>query len=185
MKISLRKANALQHSINEVIRDLDFNAGVSINEFEDFRTQINTANEQYSTNFDRRESLLNVLFGIRKLVARANVEAGISDKLADVALLEKRIQNSNEVATKNARLSDAVIEGKVEKLKASEDRYSFREGVDTTVFTDINISDARDRVRKFKRQKQRLQDELLELNVRTEIVLDDDSVKVLEGESLI
>lgn len=186
MKISLRKANALQHSINEVIRDLEFNASVSINEFEDWAKQVQVANDTFQDNFQKRDYLTKVLFRIRKDVAVANVENGISDRLADVALLEKRIQYANEVATKQVRLSDEVIAGRVEKLKTREDdRYGYRDAVDTTVFSDENIEIARNNVRKYKREKQKLQDELLELNVRTEIELDVFSVEILEGLGLI
>ena len=186
MKISLRKANALQHSINEVIRDLDFNASVSINEFEDWSEQVQNANSTYQNNFQTRENLTKVLFRIRKVVATANVENGISDRLADVALLEKCIQFNNEIATKRARLSDEVIAGKVEKLKnRDEDRLYGRDTIETTVFSDGNIETARKQVRNLKREKQKLQDELLELNVRTEIELDAFSVEVLDGSGLI
>ena len=186
MKISLRKANALQHSINEVIRDLEFRTEVELNEFEDHKTQLQTALDTFNANYIKRGELTKVLFDIRRAVARANVESGISDMLATVASLEKGIQYANEIATKRACLSDEVIAGKLEKIKnRDEDRYGYRDSVTTTVFPEGDIEVARESVRTMKRDKQKLQDELLELNVRTEIELDSTSVKVLEGVGLI
>jgi hypothetical protein len=40
MNITLRKANAVQLSINEMVRGLTFDTSVSLNEFEDATAQI-------------------------------------------------------------------------------------------------------------------------------------------------
>lgn len=185
MKISLRKANALQHSINEVIRELERSTRITVNEFEDCFEQVAKAEKAYLDSVQKEQDLLKVLFSIRKDVAKANVQAGISDRLAEVALLEKRIQISNAIATCRERMSDELLKGKVEQLKESkEDRY-MRRDVETSIFDTGVVSGARKAVKALKRDKQNLQDELLELNVKTTITLSDESVKVLEGEGLI
>jgi len=181
MNITLRKANAVQLSINEMVRGLSFDTSVSLNEFEDATAQINAVRDTFDTHRATRTKLVGALYEIRKAVAVANADAGVNDMLAEVAMLEKEIQFNNTYATKAARLSDAVIEGKIAKLKdGKEDRYMYgREAVDTSIFTKAEVEDFKRTVADLKRQKQALQDELLELNVQTTIELDDETERFL------
>ena len=187
MNITLRKANAVQVSINDMIKGLSFDTSVRINEFEDHNEQINAVRTVFDTHCATRAKLAGALFEIRKAVSVANAEAGINDMLADVAMLEKEIQFNNTFATQNARLSDAVIEGKIAKIKAADsDRYAYgNNDVTTTVFTKEEVDGFKRTVADLKRQKQKLQDTLLELNVQTEIELDADTARFLERADIL
>ena len=187
MNITLRKANAVQLSINEMIKGLTFETSVSVNEFEDHSAQIEAVRDVFMTHTATRSKLVGALYEIRKAVARANADESINDMLAEVAMLEKEIQFNNTYATKAARLSDAVIEGKIAKLKdGKEDRYGYgREAVDTSIFTKAEVEDFKRTVADLKRQKQALQDTLLELNVQTEIELDEETARFLERADIL
>lgn len=188
MNITLRKANAVQLSINEMIKGLTFETSVKLNEFEDATAQIDAVRDVFDTHRATRTKLVDALYEIRKAVAVANADAGINDMLAEVAQLEKEIQFYNTFATKTARLSDAVIEGKMEKIKnmGEESRlYGRYDTVDTSIFTKEEIEDFKRTVADLKRQKQKLQDTLLELNVRTEIELDEETVRFLERADIL
>jgi hypothetical protein len=127
------------------------------------------------------------LYEIRKAVARANADESINDMLAEVAMLEKEIQFNNTYATKSPRLSDAVIEGKLSKLKEGKEDTFYGRGntVDTGIFTTEEVNDFKRTVADLKRQKQKLQDTLLELNVQTEIELDEETVRFLERADIL
>jgi len=188
MKITLRKANAVQLSINEMIKGLSFDTSVRINEFEYYKDQIKTVLDTFETHRITRAKLVAALYEIRKAVAVANSEAGINNMLADVAQLEKEIQFYNTFATKTPRLSDAVIAGKLDKIKNTpEDHRIYARGdtVETGIFTKEEIEDFKRTVADLKRQKQKLQDTLLELNVRTEIVLDEETARFLERADIL
>ena len=186
MNITLRKANAVQISINEMIKGLSFDTSVRINEFEDHNEQIDAVRDVFNTHLATRTKLVGALYEIRKAVAVANAEAGINDMLAEVAMLEKEIQFANTFATQQARLSDAVITGKIAKIKeAKEDRFYGRDDVTTTIFTKQEVEDYKRTVADLKRQKQKLQDVLLELNVQTEITLDDETATFLERADIL
>lgn len=184
MKITLRKANAVQLTINEMVKALEFNTSVQLNEFEDAAAQIGAVHGTFYTNVVKREKLVAALYEIRKAVARANAQHGIDDKLADVAMLEKDIQFNNTYATKTARLSDAVIAGKLEKIKNTSEEsrlYGRYDTIDTGIFTKEEVEGFKRTVADLKRQKQKLQDALLELNVRTEIELKAETAQFLES----
>lgn len=185
MNITLRKANAVQNSINEMIKGLSFDTSVRINEFEDHNEQINAVRTVFDTHRATRTKLVGALYEIRKAVAVANAEAGINDMLAEVAMLEKEIQFNNTFATQQARLSDAVIAGKIEKIKAAKEDYYRRDDVNTTIFTKEEVEEYKRTVADLKRQKQKLQDVLLELNVQTEITLDDETATFLERADIL
>jgi tmRNA-binding protein len=91
MNISLRKANAIQASINDAIRSIKITTRVEINEFQDAKTEMVTANNTLFANDVRRQKLLLSLYNIRSLVGTANVQSGIDTKLATAAFIDKRI----------------------------------------------------------------------------------------------
>ena len=186
MKITLRKANAVQLSINEMIKGLSFDSSVQLNEFEPATAQIDAVRSTFETHRATRAKLVGALYEIRKAVARANADESINDMLAEVAMLEKEIQFNNIYATKSPRLNNAVIEGKLSKLKeAKEDRFYGRDSIDTGIFTAEEVNDFKRTVADLKRQKQKLQDTLLELNVQTEIELDEETARFLERADIL
>lgn len=187
MKINLRKANAIQVAINEMIKGLEFNATSSINEFQDAANEIGAASAKFTRNLARRVALLDALYEIRKAVASANDSTGINNRLADVARLEKDFQFYSTYAKASVIADSAVINGKLEKIRnRKEDAYSYRdETVDTSIFTSSQVDGFKDIVASTKKQKQKLQDELLELNVRTEIEFSAATVATLTNEKIL
>jgi len=190
MKINLRKANAIQVAINETVKGLEFNASASINEFQDADKEILAASSKFSRNLARRVALLDALYEIRKAVASANANSlrtGIDRRLADVARLEKDLQFYSTYAKASVIADSAVIAGKLEKIRnRKEDAYSFRgETVETSIFTEAEVEGFKGIVSAAKKQKQKLQDELLELNVRTEIEFSDATVATLTNENIL
>jgi hypothetical protein len=190
MNISLRKASALQNSINDAVKGIEFDAQVKINEFQDAEAEIKQAATQFCNNLVRRDSLVSALYEIRKAVGAGNAQAGIDSRLADVAHLEKQIQFYNGLVGNKARESDKVIAGRLDKIRndKSENRrtiYGYNDTVDTSIFTREDLDGFRRTVSKAKKSKQALQDQILELNVQTQITLSDESVKTLQAEGLI
>lgn len=189
MKINLRKANALQLSIQDAIKSIKFDTEVKINEFQVAEDEIVKAREAFAVNQERHRGLLNSLYDIRKAVSQANAVQGVDVKLADVALMDKKIQYLVDLAGKTVRESAEVVAGKMDKLRnRKEDTRSLYYGdatVDTSIFTQEDIAGFRTAVNMGKKAKQKLQDELLDINVRTEIDLSADVVTVLTTEGLL
>jgi hypothetical protein len=190
MKINLRKANALQLSIQEAIKSIKFDTEVKVNEFQVAEDEIARLRNDFAAKQERHRGLLNSLYDIRKAVSQANSAQGVDVKLADVALMDKKIQYLAELAGKSVRDSVEVVAGKMEKLRnRKEDTRSLYYGhdatVDTSIFTAEDIAGFRTAVSMGKKAKQKLQDELLEINVRTEIELSADAVTVLTAEGLL
>lgn len=186
MKITLRKANALQIAIGEAVKTIDVKTDVKINEFQDGETEIATVAAEFKTNLARRTQLMDAMYAIRKAVSVANSAAGVDVKLADVAQLEKQVQFYNTLAAKTVRESEKVVAGQLAKLRESKDDsrrsiYGYASTVDTSVLTAEDIRGFRTAAATAKKAKQKLQDELLEINVRTEIEVADVDCLTAEG----
>jgi hypothetical protein len=190
MNITLRKANALQNSITETIRSIKIETNIEINEFQIVEEELQRANNTLMINDGRRQKLLLALYNIRGLVATANAQSGIDLALTKAAFIDKRISQLEELANLNPITSIDVIKGKLEKIKnRKEESRASLYGRDDTVSTSIvapeQIDQAKTEVKNLKKQKQKINDEVLELNIKTEIPLSDDVVATLTTEGLI
>jgi hypothetical protein len=182
MKITLRKANALQQTILDTIKNNQLNNMVTFNEFENVSEKFDKANKDYLTAFEVNNDLYVSLYTIRKLVGKANANQ-INDLLSDVALIEKTIHLHQNIATSAPATAINIVEGKLDKIKNNTDTtrsvYGRADEVTTTVCTEGNISIAKKNVSTFKKEKQKIQDKILELNIKTEIELPDNVVETL------
>jgi hypothetical protein len=181
MKITLRKANALQTAVVEAVAALDLATEVAINEFERPTDKINEAKNKFTANMDTRSKLMSALYEIRRSVARANAEAGINNLLADVASVEKDITLFARLVKLRPALENDVLVGKLGKIKGrGEDQFYGREDVvQTSIFTEAEIAGFKTTLAALKKNKVSLQDSLLELNVQTEIEVSEESKKIL------
>ena len=188
MNITLRKASALQNAINETLKGLEVTTTATVDEFQDAGAVIAAKRDEVTKTVVRKSALLDVLYAVRKSVAASNAGAGITDLLAEVAQLEKRIQLQNTLASASVQLEAAVLDGRLARLReqTGEARlYRHTSGVETGVFTQAEVADAKSELAELKKRKQALQDRLLELNVGTSVVLSEKSVIVLQQEGLL
>jgi hypothetical protein len=188
MKITLRKANALQLAIGEAVKNINVETEVKINEFQNGEAEIARVAAELKTNLSRRARLMDAMYEIRKSVSVANSAAGVDIKLADVAQFEKQVQFYNGLAGKKVREDAVVVAGQLNKLREGKDDsrrsiYGYASTVDTSVLTTEDLRGFRTAAAEAKKAKQKLQDELLEINVRTEINVAD--VDFLTAEGLI
>jgi len=142
-------------------------------------------------NDARRQRLLLALYNIRGLVGAANAQSGIDMKLATAAFLDKRLAQLETLAKLEPVTDLAVINGKLEKIRNDKSEtsrsriYGYNDTVSTTVIGAEQIAQIKTEVQNLKKQKQKLNDEILELNIKTEIPLSDDVVATLQAEGLI
>ena len=188
MKITLRKANAVQNSIQEAIKAVKLGLTVEINEFQDVDATLATAQAELAAATQRRDSLVTALYAVRAAVGVAKASAGIDQQLTEAALIDKRIGFAEETAKSAVMTALDVIKGKIKKLSEGEVKsriYGYSDTVSTTVVTAEAIEAAKKTVLELKKAKQKINDEVLELNIRTEIELDADTLAVLQAEGLI
>ena len=190
MNITLRKANAIQNNILDTMKGIKVELVVQLNEFQDPETVIKAANDQAVANDQRRAQLLTAYYNIRGLVGQANSASGIDLLLTKAAFIDKRIAQVEEMSKSDPMASPEVIKGKLDKIKndKSDSRRSIY-GYGDTVATGVLVQDQVDKLKKqvqdLKKSKQKINDEVLELNIKTEIPLSDETVATLQAEGLL
>ncbi len=188
MKLTLRKASALQNSIQEAIKTIELKAATTINEFQDANVVLAEANATLVANDKRRNALTKALYTIRGQVGLANATSGVSDRLSDAAYVDKRIGQLQGLISVSVQDDITVIGGKLEKIRnRKEDAHSYyrEDVVNTGVLTAEQVEAFKTEQRDLKKRKQKLNDEILELNVRTEVELSDEVVATLNAENLL
>lgn len=189
MQVSLRKANALQKAIEETINTLKVDPNVSLNEFQSEST-VDSLISSHQNNIDlvleRRNNLLDALYEIRQEVSNLNTLTSISQKLNQLARYTRDIVFYTTLTKAKLRTESDVLKGKLTRMRERKevDLYG-RDMVETSVFTTTDINGFVAKVASLKKAKQKLQDELLELNVSTVLTLSENTVKTLTSENLI
>lgn len=188
MNVSLRKASVLQTAINEAIRGISTDTEVSVNEFQNGEAAVQAAADAFRASVARRDALTRALYSIRGEVAQVNFTSGVNAMLTQVAEVEKQIQFYSGLATKTVRLEANVLEGQLAKLRVIEAKntiYGYKDSVTTSVLTAEDVAGFKKTVSELKRTKQKLQDSILEANVRNEITLSTESEATLRTEGLL
>lgn len=190
MNITLRKANAIQNNIVEAIRAVKISTSIEINEFESAVDKINSSNKELFQADQRRSDLLMAQFKIRGLVGSANATSGIDAKLTQAAYIDKRLAQLSDMSSAKERTQTSVLEGKLDKIRNRKEEsraslYGRDDTVETGVMDKEQILEINNFIKELKKQKQKINDEVLELNVRTEITLDEEVLNILKSENLI
>ena len=188
MKITLRKANALQNTIQEHIKTVEVTTSVSLSEFHNPAFELAKARDTLVGNDAKRVSLTKTLYKIRAQVGRANVEAGVADLLTDAACIDKRLGHLKGLTESKVVEAEDILVGKLRKISDTENKgriYGYNDTVDTGVLTAEQIEGFKAEMRGLKKEKQSINDRVLELNVRTEIDIDADTLTLLQAEGLV
>jgi hypothetical protein len=189
IKISLRKANAIQQNMNDLLKTVQVKATVELNEFQDVVQTLQAANDAVMAADVRRSDLLMALYSIRATVGVANFQCGIGNRLSHLAYIDKRLHQLESLVSETARLKDlAVVTGQLDKIRNRREEhrmYGYENNVTTGVLQQQQIDSIAGIMRELKKQKQKLNDEVLELNVRTEIELTDEVEVVLVREGIL
>lgn len=189
VKISLRKANAIQTNVNDLLKNIAVKPVVEISEFVDPVAALQAANDALMAADVRRSDLLMALYSIRATVGIANFNSGIGNRLSHLAYIDKRLSQLDALVSEQAQMKDlAIITGQLEKIRNRREEHRLY-GYDNTVSSGVlqlaQIESIRGIMRELKKQKQKLNDEVLELNVRTEIELTDEVEAVLLKEGIL
>lgn len=188
MKINLRRAAAVQNAINEALRGITLNTQVELDEFQDAEAKIQAEHQRLEQNLQRRHELNLVLYEIRGAVGEANHAAGVDRQLTEIARLDQHLRDLVNLAQAAERVSPEVVQGRLDRMRRDTTERSRIYGdpkVETSVLTAEDLAGYRHGVQNLRKQRQAAQDEILNLNVRTEITLSDHAVKVLRAEELI
>jgi hypothetical protein len=189
LKVSLRKANAIQTNINDLLKAINVKTSVEISEFQEPTVVLQSANDALMAADVRRSDLLMALYSIRATMGIANFQCGIGNKLSHLAYIDKRLAQLDPLIQESAGLKDLhVITGQLDKIRNRREEhrlYGLDHGVSSGVLQAAQVESIRGIIRELKKQKQSLNDEVLHLNVTTEIELTDEVEAILKKEGIL
>ena len=91
MNINLRKSASIQSELHTLVNNVELKTGVEITEFDVPKNVLVNSNRELNEELIRLVQMEKVLVSIRKKIAIANVESGITDCLADDAGIKRSI----------------------------------------------------------------------------------------------
>lgn len=186
MKISLRKANALQLEINAYISKQQVSHILEVNEFEtNIEESINKLSSEFMNDYNNKLKLFDVICEIRNKIGQANAESGINSLLTELASITNKIKISTVSIDKRSSYSLENVKKRFEKLIETSKAGGYSHAFIVEVLDAEDNDSLKKNITKLKKSKQKIQDSLLELNIRTEINLSDESVEILQEHDLI
>lgn len=189
MKLTLRKANALQLLINEQIASTSISTQVSISKYDDPVLAVIHAGEIFLASLAMTRALLEVLYSIRKKVADASHRAGISTILSEVAHIDKLTGVLEPLASLSSfaptegvlREAHADLKKEVPLNSYGSRRDALQTGAIPQAWIPVYVKEVSD----LRKKKQSLSDKLLELNIKNEIELSEAEEETLKKYDLI
>lgn len=187
MKVSLRKAAALQEAITEAINDInhrEFDTRIDVLDEEHPEVALDNEQEKFLKSVEQTILLMNAKAEIRKLVGEANHTCGINALLADMKLVENKMELLYSIKGYTPRKKESAYQKKIARINNNLDTF-IDKSVPVSVVTENTIKIFAREYKEASREKRELSEKLLELNVGTQIQLPDEVRKVLQKHNIV
>ena len=191
MKISLRKANTIQELVGEALQQsLESPTNLDVMAIDEWKDELRFARKTFLSEMATRAQLVSARYEVRKLISEENAKQGVTSLLATLAETDTMI-NLMKRNVVDQTVSDKydVVEKKRERKIALLDKeglhYNRSDTYDVSIIDAETIKVYKETVKVLKRKRQRITDELLEKNIRSEIELPSWTVDLLREHGLI
>jgi len=191
MKISLRKANTIQELVGEALKQpLESPANLDVLAIDEWKDELRFARKTFLSEMATRTQLVSARYEVRKRISEENAKQGVTSLLATLAETDTMI-NLMKRNVVDQTVSDKydVVEKKRERkitLLDKEGMHVYRSDTfDVSIIDAETIKTYKEKVKVLKRKRQRINDELLEKNIRSEIELPSWAVDLLREHGLI
>lgn len=184
MKITLRKANALQLVVQEQLNE-KIEGELVVGKFDNAEELITEATEKLTANIEKKFDLLETLFSIRKKIAVTNAESGINALLTDLAGNERHVAFLKQLtSTKVFTPKPEVLEKALEDLRkdapaTATSYYREKTSISVSLLDKETVESYSKSLTTLRKEKQTISDKLLHLNLASNIELDEKEVTVL------
>lgn len=176
MKINLRKAAVVQQQIQEEIKRIGSEkTAITVSLYDaDLDSKVEAQFNKYIVNNQRVSRLMDANRFLRAVVARKNAEVGIMDYLAEDAMLsgfETRLRGMSELTPRiGAEAQKREIESRISTITSERNLYGRNEhNIEVNVVTEKFVEDAKAELEQVRRRRRKIKDEMVSINVRTEI----------------
>lgn len=195
MKLSLTKALRLRSAIEDKLKSFDVKATVELDVDskrvqEDPKSVIEGAAVGLSERLETFYRLSNLLASVRTAIAKANIESGVEEILAEQGDVDRRISKLKQLVSAPRVNFDSVqskVERKLQSLKTPQQGspyYPSRQASESETISFNTVTDAvavtlEAELVKLRRAKAELEDNRAIANARTEIQIGEDDHALL------
>jgi hypothetical protein len=190
MKVSLRKANAIQKEIENALKRISLTSTTEVSvHVTDAIADVDAARTDVLANLEKAERLESIRYSIREAIGTTNAQTGINGLLTE----KSKLVSGN---TRRLKLVDKAkaFEGldhltrslESERAKMNRDGYYHgKEAITANVLqkTDIEALEAHNLY--ATRRVREIDDTLLSLNVRSEIEIENEDAEFLRSLGII
>ncbi len=190
MKVTLRKADALQKSVQSAINAISLPAMVGLTRFGDPVKALDKCKKDFEKNLQKKLDLLSALYEIRNTVGTENASNRVTSILSKIAYLDKVNGTLSQFAGNgtNPRPNDTIIHQQADDLRqdtATPQYGSRRETFTVGILSETEIEAYKRQIEENRKMRQDLSDELLSINVKTEIEIPTGMREILEKYNII
>lgn len=185
MKINLRKASVVQQTIIDEIKRLGTEkSALSISLFDtDIEAKLNSQLQLVRENNHQVGRLLYANRYLRATVAKKNAEVGITDYLAEEAMLASAESRAKTITELEVRPVMDSLTQEIASRRESKDSersiYGRTYEVTVNVATQELLDEAKRSLETIRRQRRKIKDEMVSINVRTEFEVPEQIALVL------
>lgn len=184
MQITLRRAHAVQRSIDEAIASLNKPMVIDMSIYDSVDV-IETATDAFLTSLDMRTDLLKAKYEIRNMVAEANFKAGIDELLVQQEAVNELIKMVTLVTKAPLAKTEEAVKAQKQKLLSASDSNYYSDSFSVSLISEDIMRQAKNTLAELKKEKVSIQDKLLEANVANSITLSDSVVETLKTAQLL
>ena len=184
MEINLRQADQFQQAIVRTLRTISVDPMFTLSPYQKLATSIHKAHTKLLAQDQRQQLLLAAYHDIQQQIIAANTTNGINVLLNQIAYLTTRIKQLAVFYYAEPLAPLEVVQGTLDKIIRNTSEYGLRT-ITSSYLTTEQRQAFRKKVRLLQRQRQKLMDKTLDLNLRTKIMLSEETVFILTVEEII
>ncbi len=186
MKINLRKAAVVQQTIIDEIKRLGTESvTLKVSLFEtDIQARLDEQMEKVRANHAHAGRLMHANRFLRAIVAKKNAEVGITDYLAEEAMLASAEARVKAFSEAEVRPNLDSLKAEIESRKANSNNermsiYGRDYSVDVNVVVAEAVAEAKKELESIRKRRRKIKDEMVSINVRTEFEVPEQVALVL------
>ena len=191
MQLNLRQAHELQTRINSTVKELQDEMELNVDLFyegDPVGVLSNMTNKAMG-DLETIQKLLVLKAQIRGKVAKKNAQAGIDERLSQIACLQRMIEVYERAMGRGMRQDlHAVKERLASRREAhkanpdNSDRYSCSDSFNVDVFDKKDHAEMKSRIKRFRKEIREMNEQVLVLNVNTYVTIEEGPQVALIGD---
>ena len=191
MQLNLRQAHELQTRINSTVKELQDEMELNVDLFYEGEPAgvLSDMTNRAMSDLETIQKLLVLKAQIRGKVAKKNAQAGIDERLSQIACLQRMIEVYDRAMGRGMRQDLFAVKERLasrrEAHKANpdnSDRYSCSDSFNVDVFDKKDHAEMKSRIKRFRKEIREMNEQVLQLNVNTYVTIEEGAQVALLGD---